>query len=249
MNTQGTTSEHPLPPAAYAGDHPDVIQHTKRFLARKDDADLFAEFEPAMQAHRSRRSAALVGTSWLRFSQLMTVLPAEAVSRLTTSAMRHCVMQTAFEELGERDPNMVHSDLFRAALGEIGVTEHDLLDWSGFEPVTRAIARLRSHLVKSTSDAYLLGLLHGMEIPAEDIIEHLFEALAYDTAARTALDQSSFFEVHRVVETEHIRRGTANFLSFCPEVHHRMEFAGGFEDALRFWKEFWASLAAEMPRG
>ena len=234
-------------PAALAIDHPEVVRHTGRFLVRKDDAELFAEFKTAIRHHRSRRSAAIVGTSWLRFSVLMTILPSEAVSRLTVSAMRHAVAQTAIEELGERDPNMVHSDLFRSALGDIGIAEDDILNWSGFEPVTCALARLRRHLAEGTSDAYILGLLHGLEIPAEDIIEHLFEALAYDDNARAALEKSDFFSIHRVVEVEHIRRGTANFLTFCTDLDHRMKFAGGFEDALRFWKTWWSGIATAVP--
>lgn len=234
-------------PAAFPVDHPEVVLHTRRFLVRKDDAELFAEFEAVIHGHRSRRSAALVGTSWLRFSVLMTILPSEAISRLTVSAMRHAVVQTAMEELGERDPNMVHSDLFRSALGDIGIAEEDILNWSGFEPVTRALARLRRHLAEGTSDAYILGLLHGLEIPAEDIIEHLFDALAHDDSARAALEKSDFFKVHRVVEVEHIRRGTANFLAFCPDLDHRMKFAGGFEDALRFWKTWWSGIATAVP--
>lgn len=235
------------PPATFPADHPDVVRHTSRFLVRKDNAELFTEFTTAIHGHRSRRSAALVGTSWLRFSKLMTVLPSEAVSRLTSSAARHFVIQTAYEELGEADPNMVHSDLFHVALDAIGISEEAILDWCGFEPVTHALARLRRHLAEGTSDAYILGLLHGLEIPAEDIIEHLFEALSYDDNARAALGKTAFFRIHRVVEAEHVRRGTANYLRQT-EVDQRMEFASGFEDALRYWKSFWSGIAAELPR-
>ena len=239
----------PVKDPAYPADHPDVLHHTTRFLKRKDQAALFDAFVAATR-EPSLHAAIVLGTQWYRFSSLMSRLPSEAVGRLTESDMRHFVIQTAYEELGERDRHMIHSDLFLAALQVAGVGEEHILDWCTFPPVTTALEHLHRDLTQSASDAEILGLLHGLEIPANDIIEHLYAGLAHSPQTATALQDTPFFQIHRVVEDEHIRRGTANYLRFCPSLADKMNFAHGFEHALTFWRRFFDGLAeaiAERP--
>lgn len=235
----------PVKDLVYPSDHPDVVHHTARFLKRKDEAALFDAYVAATR-QPSLHAAIVLGTQWYRFSSLMSQLPSVAVGRLTETQMRHFVIQTAFEELGEHDGHMIHSHLFLEAIQVAGVREEHVLDWCTFAPVTAAIERLRQDLARSPSDQEILGLLHGLEIPANDIIEHLFAGLAHSPEVSTALQATPFFRIHRVVEDEHIRRGTANYLRFCPSLGEKMNFAHGFEHALLFWRCFFDGVAGAI---
>ena len=232
----------PVKDLVYPSHHPEVVHHTARFLKRKDEAALFDAYVAATR-QPSLHAAIVLGTQWYRFSSLMSQLPSVAVGRLTETHMRHFVIQTAFEELGEHDGHMIHSDLFLAALQVAGVREEQILDWCTFTPVTAALDRLHQDLERSASDPEILGLLHGLEVPANDIIEHLFAGLAHSSETATALQATPFFRIHRVVEDEHIRRGTANYLRFCPGLGEKINFAHGFEHALFFWRSFFDGVA------
>jgi hypothetical protein len=67
--------------------------------------------------------------------------------------------------------------------------------------------------------------------------------LAHNQEVRHALAKTPFFMIHRQIEVEHIRRGTANFLRFCPDIRSKVEFIKGCDNALTFWKSFWDGLA------
>jgi Iron-containing redox enzyme len=222
-------------------DNPDVGKHTDMFMELQREARLFDAFDELKMPLRG--IAVVLGAFWYRFSTFMPQFASMAAGMLRNNQMRHFAIQTPFEELGGRDGDSIHADLFADTLRAAGIDGVEFLRWCSFRPLTEALANLEKALGEATSDAEILGMLHGMEIPAEEIMVRLFNGLAHTEEVREALDRMPFFMIHRQIEVEHIRRGTANFLRFCPDMGSRMAFMRGFDQALNFWQCFWYAVA------
>jgi Iron-containing redox enzyme len=222
-------------------DHPEVGIHTDMFFGLQKRANLFDSFDGIQKP--SRDLAVVLGTFWCLFSAFMPRFASRAAGMVRDNLKRHFVIQTPFEELGGRDGSQIHADLFVQALRLAEVEDIDFLRWCSFRPIAEALEGLEKSLTSADTDHQVLGILHGLEIPAEEIIDRLFVGLAHSEDVREALDGSTFFVIHRQIEVEHIRRGTANFLRFCPELDSKIRFMKGFSDALTFWKLFWDGVA------
>ena len=227
--------------SVYTASHPNVLRHTAFFkdLAGRQVGPVFDEFRALPP---TAQKAVATGTQWLRFSESMTRNLPLATAKLENLEARHFMVQTAFEELGERDVAEIHANRFAEAAELAGVTELDQLRFATFAPVTEGLADLSRGVEQATSDATILGIGLGLEIPAEENIEAVFQGLVHDDVDAEELRRTKFFAVHFQNEPEHIRLSVANYLRFVRGRASQQEFMVGFEIALGFWVRFWTGV-------
>lgn len=226
--------------AVYSASHPEVLKWTKFFHDRTIQRDIFSamsEIEP------SPEKARVVSVQWHRFSEFMPAFLCQAAAMVTTNEKRHYVVQTAFEELGMRDVHEIHPDMFWAAAATAGASDADRMRMRGPGPVQSVLDDLWRSLVSFKSDSEVLGILLGLEIPAEENIEMIFTSLGYSEPVRTELAKTKFFALHRAIEIEHVRLTVSNFLRFCSNEEQRAQFVIGFDAGLYFWKRYWSAVS------
>jgi hypothetical protein len=238
--------------AIYTAEHPDVLLWTKKFEARTRNA---AIFQTMIQTHNtsSKERANVVGVLWHRFSEYMPQFLCQAAAQVSTNQIRHYVIQTAFEELGMRDSTEIHPDMFWQSALSAGVTAQDKDRLENDTRVNKTLNVLKEALSSSKTDSEILGMLLGLEIPAIENIEMIYQSLAHTEELRSTLAQSKFFALHRQIEIEHVRLTVANFIRFCTTSADKADFIKGFENGLEFWQTYWnavsAAITAEKTRG
>lgn len=226
--------------------HPEVIRWTNFFELRLQQRGIFERFDKIVP-RRSIEKAAVVLKEWHRFSEMMPWFLCQAAALVSSNWLRHYVIQTAFEELGARDAEEIHHELFLREAKSVGIP------WVESYPVkiadcARIISRLKKRLLKCKSDEEILGLLLGLEIPARENIETVFSSLAYSGNTRELLEQGKFFKLHRVLEVEHIRLNIANYLRFCETNRKKQQYVLGFDAGIEFWSAFWTQMARGIHR-
>ncbi len=238
--------------AIYTAEHPDVLLWTKKFEARTRNAEIFQPMNQ-MHATASKEQATVVGVLWHRFSEYMPQFLCQAAAQVSTNQIRHYVIQTAFEELGMRDSTEIHPDMFWQSAISAGVTVQDKERLENDANINETLTVLKDALSNCTTDAEVLGMLLGLEIPAIENIETIYQSLAHTEELRASLAQSKFFSLHRQIEVEHVRLTVANFLRFCTTPGDKTDFIKGFESGLEFWQTFWNAVStritAEKTRG
>lgn len=238
---------HGIEEKLYTADHPEVIQWSGIFDERYRSKGIFERFE-AKHPRPAKARAIVVGTQWHRFSADVPWVLCRAAAQVSTNRKRHYVIQTAFEELGMRDETQIHEEMFRATTYLVGVTRADYERLKQVPEVTRALTFLRAKLTSYRSDAPVLGLLLGLEIPARENIETVFSGLCHEPSHDKLLTGTTFFKFHRCLELEHIRLTVSNFLRFCATPAERRSFTTGFNDGIAFWDQFWRAVSAALVR-
>jgi hypothetical protein len=247
---QAARSISPDPLAGYSGTientytagHEEIGKWTQKFEADVETLNIFSQFESACPKSHAR--AVVIGSLWHRFSTFMPWFLCQAAAMVSTNEKRHYVIQTAFEELGMRDAREIHPDMFWEVAKTAGVTDRDRDQVLSAELPAKAIEFLRLKLKGYSSDEEVLGILLGLEIPAEENIETVFKSLAHTDALSSTLNETKFFRLHRQIESEHVRLTISNFLRFCETEDERIRFTRGFRDGLMFWQLFWGSAQA-----
>lgn len=238
--------------ATYTAEHPDVLAWTKKFEARTRNAAIFQAMHQEHSAP-SKTRATVVAVLWHRFSEYMPQFLCQAAAQVSTNHIRHYVIQTAFEELGMRNSAEIHPDMFWQSALSAGATEQDKTRLENDPKTNKALSILKDTLSNATTDAEILGMLLGLEIPAIENIEMIYESLALTDGLRSELAQSKFFSLHRQIEVEHVRLTVANFLRFCTTPENKTSFIKGFESGLEFWQTYWnavsVTITAEKNRG
>lgn len=227
------TGEHE---SLFPSDGPDVLKWVGFFQARFRSKKIFERFSAGLRS--TGIEAKIVAIAWHQFSEFMPYFLCQSCAQLSSNEKRHFAIQTAFEELGMRHADKIHHNMFWNAVVSCGLA-HEI---ECFEDVAVQIAWLKGKLKSSTSDAYILGLLMGLEGPAEENIECIFNSLAYHPAVGKQLAEHEFFVVHRQVEIEHVKLTVANFLRFCKTELDKNEFLLGFDEGVEFWSMFWGSV-------
>lgn len=221
--------------------HPEVLRWTRHFENRFHQKEIFERFETDVP-DKSIEKAAVVLREWHRFSEMMPWFLCQAAALVSTNRLRHYVIQTAFEELGARDAEEIHHEMFETEAKRVGIPWVESYE-TKIADCKRVVLRLKKRLLKCQSDEEILGMLLGLEMPARENIETIFSCLAYSEEARDLLQQSKFFKLHRALEIEHIRLNVANFLRFCETKEKKERYVLGFDAAVEFWNEFWSQMA------
>lgn len=226
----------------FVSNHPEVVRWTQFFEDRVGTKKIFEQFEldcPPFSFQRAR----VVSAYWYRFSSFMPWFLCQASASVGSNERRHYVVQGAFEELGGRDVEKIHPEMFWEAVREMGVSEVDrdalILDPKG----TSILDSLKQSLLCASSDDEIMGLLLGLEIPARENIEAVFRSLAHCSNLEEKVARSEFFKLHRQIESEHIRLAVSNFIRFCISDTQKEMFIFGFDTGVKFWEEFWRDVS------
>lgn len=226
----------------FTADHPAVLEWTRYFEKLTADAEIFRDFEERNPTS-SLKQATVVAALWHRFSAFMPWFLCQAAAMVSSNEKRHYVIQTAFEELGMRDVREIHPDMFWSAAELAGVNVAEREQTLNAPAPTRVLLDLRAALLSYKTDEEVLGILLGLEIPAIENIETVFSSLAHNEISRSRLYAHKFFRLHRQIETEHVRLTVSNFLRFCTTEEQKDLFVRGFNDGLKFWRNFWDSAS------
>ncbi|BCA96951.1 hypothetical protein TUM19329_33120 [Legionella antarctica] len=228
--------------ALYTSDHPEVVFWTGFFQNRFKERKIFEQFEEQTSGNDIHKAVA-IATQWYRFSSIMPWILCKAATVVSNNIKRHYVIQGAYEELGMRDVNEIHPERFREAAIDAGVDESLFEKHQGFSRVNDSLDKLVKSLTTSKTDAEVMGILLGLECPAEENVETLFLGLALTPEIKAQLLKSIFFRIHRAIECEHIRLAVSNFLRFNSDEVSKKDFIKGFDQGIQFWVEFWSGLA------
>ncbi len=232
-------------------DHPEVVSTTALFHAEVMSRQIFERFE-ITAGDQSYEKAVAVAGAWHAFSEFMPWFLCEASARVSNNRIRHYVIQTAFEELGMRREDEIHHEMFWSAAEEVGIGRNVRDRYSRDPKVMGALQMLRETILNTTSDAEILGLLLGLEMPAEENIDTVFFSMSYSEEAERRLGETHFFKIHKMIEIEHVRLTISNYLRFCGTDKRKAQYRTGFEAGTHFWDKFWTAcgdLVLQEKRG
>ena len=133
----------------------------------------------------------------------------------------------------------IHCTMFKEAALVVSVKEFDFEDLSKYSPIINDLKNLDRGMRDAENDDVIMGMLLGLEAPAVENIEAVFNGLGHNWKSRKKLESSEFFKIHRAVEEEHVRLTVSNFLRFCKTDKSKKDFIKGFHFCLDFWKDFW----------
>jgi hypothetical protein len=228
----------------FNGPSPTATVEADQFFLRLNSFTPVVDFDRTTP--RSAIRAMIVAEAWTDFSENITRLFALAASRVSTAAERLHIVRILYEELGFGDPSQIHSNHFREAVSiSLG---HAAAPSSPQHWLRVPWEILETKLRTTSSDALVFGVLLGIELPAEQNIEAVFNSLAYDTKKSAELAQTDFFRIHRANEQEHIRLTVSNFKRFSGAEVSRADFFEGMEIGLEFWRMFWLQARQAIGR-
>lgn len=224
-----------IPESVYEYDHPEVIYWTNYFQEEAAKHNVFVNINATIKSKRSIIAAESMATAWYDFTRYVPVFLCKAVALTTDPERQHHLIQIAYDELGGRDKNFIHSNLFLEAIKDAGI---ELVSESAAS-IKEVLSGLDRTLVGIKSQFGIIGLLLSFEIIAEENIETLFNCLCHEQKCEKPLSDSPFFKIHRADETEHIRHSVANYLRFCKTETQKREFKESFDAGIDFWQRFW----------
>lgn len=223
----------------YTADHPDVRQWTETLREIMKRAVL-NDIECLLP--KNINTARMIATGWHAFSEIMPWVLSCAATMVSNNHIRHYIIQAAYEELGMRNYNEIHADIFWKSAISINVAKPAIEILKEDSELRKSLNYLRRKLQSYNHDMEVLGILAGLECPAVENIIAVMSAMSYDKNASEILKTDIFFILHTQIEEEHIRLTTANFMRFKRTETDRDKFMVGFNDGLNFWKKFWRAM-------
>jgi hypothetical protein len=236
-------SEHPrylIPEHTYGYDHPDVIFWTKHFMEQANKRNVFTNINATININSSLTAAETMAKAWYIFSCYVPSFITKAVAQTNDPERQHHLIQIAYDELGGKDKNYIHSKLFLEAIEQVKI---ELAHDTSLHHIEETLNTLNETLANTKSQHGIVGLLLSFEIIAEENIETLFKGLCYDESCENLLSNTPFFKIHRTDESEHIRHSVANYLRFCKTQQAADEFQHSFDKGVDFWQRFWDQCA------
>lgn len=224
-----------IPENEYDYDHPEVVHWTNYFQQEAQKHNVFVNINATIAARRSIVAAESMATAWYDFTRYVPAFICKAVVQTDDAERQHHLIQIAYDELGGRDKNFIHSKLYLEALDKAGIE----LMGESMASIKGVLKSLDNTMSSMQSQYGIVGLLLSFEIIAEENIEMLFNCLCYEERVESILSATKFFKIHRADETEHIRHSIANFLRFCKTEQQRHEFKLAFDAGIDFWQRFW----------
>jgi len=219
-----------------------VAQYTEFFFELSGSDALFSKFRSSLP-ERTPVESKVVGSLWYHLSDAIVDILCIALANIKNTRIRHLVIQTAYEELGESSIDKVHTLLLRDTLAHAGVTTTDILRWSGHEGVNRALGALLDDLRSCTDDAEICGLLLGIEIIAYPNVDNVVDYLSHSEEVAAAVRASEWVRLHHEIDEAHIYRAVRVYVEHMPDLASQRRCVAAFMRAIRFWEEFWEEIA------
>ena len=226
----------------YKRDHEEVIKWIDFFNERFRKKKIFETFE-GKHPLPDFTKAQVVGSLWYQFSDFMPWFLSQATANADSNEVRHYIIQTAFEELGMRDVHEIHPEMFWGVVKASGVSDADRARLGRNHGIKQVLAFLKTSLLECKTQSEILGMVLGLEMPAQENIESIFYSVAHSKEVEAMLTESKFFKLHRQLEEEHIRLAISNFLRFCPSQVEKQEFIKGYDLGITFWEMFWENAS------
>lgn len=222
-----------------------VTEWTVYFENKFHLKNIFQKFN-CVHTGTSEKQALVVGTQWYYFSSFMPWFLCQAAAKVSDNEKRHYVIQTAFEELGMHNVSEIHAEMFMDCLSYVGIdkTKRDALNIS--VQLSKSLTLLSESLLATNSDDVIFGMLLGLEIPAKENIETIYQSLCYQKNFESILANHKFFQLHRKIEIEHVQLTVSNFLRFCKNNKQKNDFHKGFDVGVQFWHMFWEGISAQI---
>lgn len=220
-----------------------VAEYTRFFQNLARPTVLFDSFRAQVTARTPQR-AKVVGSLWYHLSEAIVDILCISLSKLENPRIRHHVIQTAYEELGEDSEAKIHTLLLRECLHIAGVTDADILAWSGHEAVNQCIESLRENLLACVSDEEICGILLGMEIIAFENIGNVVDFLSYSDEVSERVNATEWVRLHNTLEEAHIHRSVSVFVQHVGDFTARRKFVQKYMQTIRFWARFWNAIAS-----
>ncbi len=233
----------------YSLEHPDVIKWTKFFYQRAEIPQMFRGIWQ-LNKKKNKFNALVVGAFWQHFSNWVPLFLGMAMVRASNNIKRHYLVQIVFEELGGRNTDEIHPFLFESSIKSVGIDHQRVEEFhkdASFK-LSEVLAKHLANMENAKDDFEIFGLNLGLEINAEENISTLLDSLWIASDSKKKLEESLFFQIHNVVEEEHIRLNVANFLRFCETEDAKSSFLAGFDKSVEFWKSFWDGVCTEIKR-
>lgn len=186
-------------------------------------------------------SCRLVAASWYKFSLEMLNILSIAVGKINNPRKKCFPAETLFEELGEGREKSIHCDLFLEVCNKLCIADKDRSSLLEVSNNSFLIDDLVLKVKSLDDENEILGLLYGLEIPANENIESLISGVSSSDQMYSVIEQLRFFKIHRVVEDIHIERGAFSYF-LCSHIGALDSFNKGIQISLEFWKEFWGNL-------
>ena len=169
-----------------------------------------------------------------------------ASQKITSENERKHIRDIAFEEMGEGYYEKRHSKTF---LDATSMSNQNSINWKKVileqdTPVEQLLLSLEQSAREAKDQEYIWGLCLGMEIPANENIEVLFQTVRYDIDEEQ-LKATEFFKIHRQNEDKHIERNLKSFMSILNSKQLNT-FIDGFDHAILFWRDFWKMAAIQI---
>ena len=188
----------------------------------------------------------IVGKMWYQFSSFMPFFLELACQKITSEEKKEHIRKIAFEEMGEGYYKKRHSKIF---LDAVSISRRNSRSWKKAimqqeTSVERLLLSLEKLVREAKNQEYVLGVCLGIEIPANENIEALFQAVKYDIDEEK-LEDTEFFKIHRENEDEHIEKNLKSFKTIL-NVKQLNSFMDGFDSAVTFWRDFWQMAAVEI---
>lgn len=220
----------------------EVANYTRFFMELAKPEEIFPVFEATIP-EKSQESATVIGSLWYHLSESIVDFLCKALGKLENPYIRHFVVQTAYEELGEDSEQMLHTDLLRQTLSVAGVTDTDILRWSGDMKVKESLEWLHQELDSCQTDAEITGILLGLEIIAYENIQNVLKAICYSDPVTDRVMETDWVRLHNQMEEHHIHRAVSVFVRYVTDLTSQRKFVQRFTQAMVFWQRFWAAVA------
>jgi hypothetical protein len=238
---QATKEKYLIPESVYDYDHPEVVFWTMLFSERAKTKNVFSNYNATLFHRENQFDAAMsVAAAWYDFTCYVPTFIAKAVAKANDPEWQHHLIQIAYDELGGRYKENIHSSIFIEAIESIGLKITKTESHSGIQEILGILDR---SLEKTSNRQGIIGLLLSFEIIALENIEALLSGLCHSDSHREKLLESKFFKIHRADETEHIRHSVANFLRFCKTESDKKEFMVSFDAGIDYWQRFWDQMS------
>ena len=176
----------------YDKDSKEVTEWTEYFTKRAKIPQIFSEISKRL-ATRKYLHAEIVGTFWHHFSALAPQVMSLAAAKVDNNLMRHYIVQIIFEELGKRNHRFIHPDLFLDTIESIGITTERRKEIVSCHLSKIGLDELSQIMMEAKSNSEILGILLGLEIDANENIQTIFSALAFDDDALSKIKDTPFF--------------------------------------------------------
>ena len=224
-----------------------VSHYTDFFMRLAKPEEIFPPFKAAIP-QQSYETSVVIGSLWYHLSEAIVDYLCTSLAKLENPYIRHFVVQTAYEELGEESEDKLHTDLLRHTLKVAGIHDNDILEWSGEMDVKASLDTLHAQLDECQTDAEIAGLLLGLEIIAFENIQNVVDSISYSEEVAARVLETDWVRMHNVMEEAHIRRAVSVFVRFMPDLTSQRKFVHRFSQAMDFWKAFWGSVAQAASR-